>query len=234
MPCEKYREALSEVAAGGERELPRDVRAHLESCRDCNAAFEEEQQLFAAIDLGVQKIANAEVPVSLLPRVRESLDREASPRGRFFPYFVFAGAAICGVLVLVGMHALRRTNVEPRPISVASRETPVEKHSEDAVAHDVRSDVHPALRRSRNRSVTPSAAQSQFTVLLPVGQKQAVDTLLGELRSGAIKPNEVIVEKAEAPSSDLQVSPLSISPIEMKPLAPIVEEAAPAGEKTKS
>lgn len=234
MPCEKYREALSEVAAGGERELPRDVRAHLESCRECNAAFHTEQQLFAAIDLGVQRIANADVPVSFLPRVRESLDREASPQGSFLAYFVFAGAAMCAVLVVVGMHGWRRTTVEPRPISAASRETPVEKHSEDAVAHDVRSDVHRALRRLRNRSITASAAQSQFTVLLPVGQKQAVDKLLGELRSGAIRSNDVIVEKAEAPSPDLQVSPLSISPIEVKPLATIVEDAAPGSEKTKS
>lgn len=234
MPCEEYRKALSEAAAGGDRELPRELREHVDSCLECSAAFQAERELFAAIHLGVQRIANADVPVSFLPRVRESLDREASPRGRFFPYFVFAGAAMCAVLVVVGMNGWRRTTVEPRPISAASRETPVEKHSEDTVAHDVRLDVHPALQRPRNRSVTASAAQSQFTVLLPVGQKQAVDKLLGELRSGAIKTNDVIVERAEAPSPDLQVSPLSISPIEVKPLATIVEDAAPGSEKTKS
>lgn len=138
------------------------------------------------------------------------------------------------VLVIVGMHAWRRTNVEPRSITETSRATPVEKPSEAVVAHNVNPDVGPAVRRSSNRSVTARAAQSQFMVLLPVGQKQAVDKLLGELRSGAIKPNDVIVEKAEAPSPDLQVLPLSISPIEVKPLATIVEEAAPGSEKTKS
>jgi len=233
MPCEEYREALSGAVAGGKQELSRELRVHLDACRECSAAFHEEQQLFAAIDSGVQKIANAEVPVSLLPRVRKSLDREASPQRSVLPYFVFAGAAICAVLVVVSMHGWRRTNVEPRLITGTSRVNLVEKPSEGVVAHDVKPDVRPALRHSTNRSVTSRATQPQFTVLLPVGQKQAVDKLLGELRSGAIKANDVIVEEAEAPPQDLQVAPLSISPIEMKPLATIVEDAASASEKTK-
>src|SRR5690349_9741660 len=138
MPCEKYREPLSEAAARGERELPRDVRAHLDSCRECSAGFEEEQQLFAAIDLGVQRIANAEVPISLFPRVRASLDREVSPRGSFLAYFVFAGAAICALVVVVGMHRWRRANLEPRSITETIRAAPVEKHSEDVVARNVK------------------------------------------------------------------------------------------------
>jgi anti-sigma factor RsiW len=233
MPCEKYRETLSEIAAGGERGMSREVQAHLEACRECGAAFQAERGLFTEIDSGVQKTSNADVPVSFLPRVRESLDREASPQGSFLAYFVFAGVAMCAVLVVVGMHGWRRTTVEPRPISAASREAPVEKPSQPGVAHDLSSHVRPTLRRSSNRPVTTRAAQAQFTVLLPVGQKQAVDKLLRELRNGVIKSNDVIVEKAEAPSPDLQVSPLSISPIEVKPLATIVEDAGRASEKTK-
>lgn len=234
MPCEKYREALSEAATGGERELRREVRAHLRLCHECSAAFEEEQRLIAAIDSGVWKISNAEVPVSLLPRVRESLDREASPRGSFSAYFVLAGAAMCTVLVVVAMHAWRRTYLRPPSITETSRATPVEKPSQVVVAHDASSHLRPVLRLSSSRTVTAKESQSQFTVLLPVGQKQAVDKLLGELRSGAFRPNDVIVEKAEAPSPDLQVSPLSISPIEVKPLATIVEDTSPTSEKTKS
>lgn len=234
MPCEEFREALSGAAAGGEQELSREVRAHLDACRECCAAFQEEQQLFAAIDSGVRQIANAEVPISLLPRVREYLDRGASPRRSFLPYFVFAGAAICAVLLAVAVRGWRRTNIEPRLIIETSRATSVAKPSEDVVAHNVKPKVRPALRRSRNQFVTERASQPQFTVLLPVGQKQAVDKLLGELRSGAIKPNDVIVEKAEAPSPDILFAPLAISPLEVKPLATIVEDEAPASEKTKS
>ena len=234
MPCEEYREALSEAAAGGERELPREVQTHVESCHACRAAFQEEQQLLAAIDCGVQRIANVDVPVSLLPRVREVLDREVSRRKSIFAYFAFAGAAVCAALVFVSVHAWRRTNIEPRSIASTSPATPMEKPSEETIAHDVSSQVGPGLRHSSNHRVTPTATQPRFAVLLQVGQKQAVDKLLGELRSGAIKPNDVIVEKAEAPPLDLQVSPLSISPIEVKPLAAIVEDAAPSGDKTKS
>jgi hypothetical protein len=231
MPCEEYREALNEAAAG-ERELSRELRGHLEACRQCEVALEEEQQLFASIDSGVQKIANAEVPASLLPRVRASLEREVAPRRSFWPNFVLAGAAICAVLVLVGVKEWQRTSGVRPAVSVADRAAPEDGPSEKVVAHSVKPDVRPVPHQSKRSYAR--APQPEFTVLLPVGQKQAVDKLLGELRSGTIKATDVIVEKAEAASPDLQVSPLSITPIEVKPLATIVEDAAPSSEKTKS
>ena len=75
MLCEHYKEALIEAAASG-AEPHGDLRAHLDGCAGCRAAFEQEQALFASIDGGLRVTANADVPASLLPRVRARLHAE--------------------------------------------------------------------------------------------------------------------------------------------------------------
>jgi len=74
----------------------------------------------------------------------------------------------------------------------------------------------------------------QVSVLVPAGQQQAVDRLLIALQSGAWKPGELRAENEQAPSANLSVLPLSISPIEMKPLETVGEDTQPIVEKTKS
>ncbi len=69
MLCKHYKVALIEAAASSAQPQG-DLRAHLEACASCRAAFEQEQSLFASIDAGLHVAANAEVPASLLPRVR--------------------------------------------------------------------------------------------------------------------------------------------------------------------
>src|SRR5229473_7955540 len=94
MPCKHYKDALIEAAAGGAE--PRgELRAHLSGCIDCRAAFEQEQSLFASIDAGLHATANAEVPGSLLPRVRASLDEVSAPRRIWVTnWLVLASAAV--------------------------------------------------------------------------------------------------------------------------------------------
>ena len=70
MPCAHYKDALIEAAASGADltsvptpdEETAALRAHLESCASCRAAFEQEQSLFSSIDAGLHAAANAEVP----------------------------------------------------------------------------------------------------------------------------------------------------------------------------
>ena len=101
MPCKHYKDALIEAAAGGV-ELQGDVRAHLTGCAECRAAFEQERALYATIDSGLHVTANAEVPVSLLPRVRARINAEAVPgRGWAANWLVLATATaiVAGILV---------------------------------------------------------------------------------------------------------------------------------------
>jgi hypothetical protein len=123
MPCEHYEDALIEAAATGAPPQG-ELRAHLNGCASCRAAFEQEQSLFAAIDSGLRISANSEVPASLLPRVRAHLDEEAGVhRGWFTNWLVLAGAAVV-VIALFVFSALWRTNVgQPTGQSTANNVT---------------------------------------------------------------------------------------------------------------
>jgi hypothetical protein len=47
-----------------------------------------------------------------------------------------------------------------------------------------------------------------------------------------VKADVLVAEHSEQPSQDFQLSPLTISPIEIKPLAIVSEESALEKEKT--
>src|SRR6267142_1283250 len=68
MLCDKYKEALIEAAASGAA-LPGGLREHVEVCAICGARLAAERTLFAAIDGGLDKAANAKVRSSFLPNV---------------------------------------------------------------------------------------------------------------------------------------------------------------------
>jgi hypothetical protein len=120
MPCKHYKDALIEAAGSGVE--PQDqLRAHLESCDSCRAAFVEEQNLFASIDAGLHATVNAEVPVSLLPRVRRLLDEEGNSRRSWITNkLVFASAAVL-IVAFFAVRAIRHTNVGHRPVETATK-----------------------------------------------------------------------------------------------------------------
>jgi anti-sigma factor RsiW len=56
------------------------LRAHLAGCVACRTAFAQEQSLFSSMDESLRAAANAEVPASLLARVRGHLADGPLPR----------------------------------------------------------------------------------------------------------------------------------------------------------
>ena len=120
MPCQHFKDALIEAAASGFQPQG-DLRAHVNACDSCCAAFEQEQSLFSSIDAGLQVTANAEMPPSLLPRVRARLQQESAlSRSWLTNWLVLASAT--GVLVtLFAVHAVWRTNVVQKPVETAGK-----------------------------------------------------------------------------------------------------------------
>jgi hypothetical protein len=97
MLCEKYKEALVEAAASGAA-LPNALREHVQACEHCAAILTGERALFAAVDAGLRKAANAEVRSSFLPNVKANLAAETVPERNPIP----AWALVCatGALAL--------------------------------------------------------------------------------------------------------------------------------------
>ena len=74
----------------------------------------------AEIDAGLRVDANAEVPHSLLPRVRARLEREVAPRSFWSPkWYVLAGAGAMLPAIFIAQ-AIQRTRIEPKPVQSAN------------------------------------------------------------------------------------------------------------------
>jgi hypothetical protein len=232
--CEDYRTVLTDVAAAGVQPSL-ELRSHLDDCESCRAIFTDELQLFAAIDTGVRLTANAEVPVSLLPRVRVHLNERPAPRFSWVSAGAAMAAVAAAVLAVVFVRSMGRGAIESNPptVSVARNGVPIEKeHSSPGTAfrqNDLR-DRPPQLRAAKSAS---TAQSEQAAVLVPAGQKRAMEVLLANVRQGKIDGEGLFVEHPETALQDLQVAPLVVSPIEVKPLADVSEESASQNEKTK-
>lgn len=219
MPCEKYRKALREAAAAGDTyELSTGLRAHLAACGACRAFWSEEQQLLAAIDAGVRQTANAEVPASLLPRVRADFETPTNRRSRWMPMLVFASA---GVAMAATVFAIVRSHEsapedqikqiaaapvrEATPVSAGPSGTP---RAEAIPPH--RSNQP---RRGTNSDAQQSASFGRIEVRVPPEERDA----LARFITARQEESDFAVLLA-APTPDWVNEPMSVAPLEIADL----------------
>ena len=227
MPCKHYKDALIEAAAGG-AEPQGDLRAHLAGCTDCRAAFEQEQSLFASIDTGLQFTANSEVPASLLPCVRASLDEESLPRRIWVTnWLVLASAAVLAVAFFAA-RAVWRPNAVNQPVVIA--ETAPVEHGVSAPPQNQGSVAEPIVEKeivpkhqlviANNHLVreTLVKGKSKPEVLVPRGQ----EILLAEYAEHWSLHRRPLLLAQEFDSTilpPLQVVPIQIAELDVKLLA---------------
>jgi hypothetical protein len=233
--CERYRAVLSDAAAA-EVEPSSELRSHLDACASCRAAFSEELQLFAAIDIGLRAAANSEVPASLLPRVHAELNERSVPSRSWMPASAAIAAAAVVVAAIVFVRGFVPDTISTNPsVNTSTHNMPsAEIRPAPTVVSPLGTTTLPAKRRSFQPTKTePSVKVEQAAALIPAGQKQAMDALLAGLREGAVKTDVLLTTNPEQPLRDLQVLPLEVSPIEMKPLEDVSAESASQNEKTR-
>jgi hypothetical protein len=223
MPCESYKNALSEAAARAAlgstpgSTISSALRSHLDFCADCRAFLDQEQALYASIDEGLRIVANTEVPPSLIPSVRARLSEQPYRRRWILaPATVAVAASLLIALVLA-----RVGNRTPKPTTTS-------------VQSAVNAPSHEAVTGTRDRdNATPSVAKSAATrhglqrrstqpaepvVLIPPGQEKVVALLIAGLRRGEIDGEVLMAERSVSPVDDLQIPALSVAPLELKPL----------------
>jgi len=219
MPCEQYKDALSEAAASGA--APRgELRAHLAECALCRAAFVQEQSLFGAIDSGLRSAVNAEVPPSLLPRVRAGLDEAVLARPRWFVSWpVLAGMAVCA-LILIAI-VFRENNAPSHP------ETPVASQSstpQPEVPPSATSPSETSLRPKPNVPAPVSVAKNEAPRLPSDSRNASLEVLVPRDQELLLASYaEQWSARRRAPLiarnlDDTTVAPLEVAPIQIDQL----------------
>lgn len=227
MPCKHYKDALTEAAATG-AEPQGDLRVHLAGCADCRAAFEQERSLFASIDAGLHLTANAEVPASLLPRVRARLDEVSAPRSIWAAnWLVWASAAII-VVAFFTARAVWRTPVSHPPVESAVNSplqppvtAPPQNRYPAVEPPKGKNSVpknHFAIAKNHPASESPASGKSLPEVLVPHDQEILL-AAYAEQWSRRKHPLLVTQDFDATILPPLQVAPIQIDELGVKLLA---------------
>ena len=228
MPCEPFQDALIEAAASGEE--PRgELRAHLKDCAACQAVFDREQSLFARIDSGMRAVANAEVPPSLLPRVRARLDEVAAPRQQAWSpkWYVLAGASAMLAFFFV-LQSFRQPGMEQKPVETAANTTQASpqtntprKENPGTIAAPNPAFVAPPTRAYVERvhvRRSVSNTEPQPEVLVPRDQEVLLALYAKEWRGQKPAPM-VVTDSNDSGLKPLEVPPIQIAELDVKLLA---------------
>jgi hypothetical protein len=235
MPCENYREALTEAAAT-DSAPSRELRSHLDACVSCRSTFSEELQLFGAIDTGLRAAANADVPPTFLPRVRASLENASASQSRWTPFLIFA-AASAAIVLMVFIAARPRQEIkdtQARPIfSVPPRENPeINARNEASGTPAIAASSHSYRAAPRRNSLSANSASStRLEVLVPPEEREAFARFISSQQARA---KVVIAVMATAPDEKdalLSVKPLEIAELEVLPLASLESEVPDGTEE---
>lgn len=225
MLCEHYKGALTEAAAGASPQG--ELQAHLASCSSCRAAFAQEQSIFAAIDTGLHIAANAQVPPSLLPRVRAGMQEMSVGRSRWTPgWLALASASFVAAALLVAV-VVHQNHVGTPPVHSAANPPvipeaapPTQSASPLAPSSQRNAIPRPSMHAAsapvpRERAAT---AQSFPEVLVPRDQEVLLAGYAQEWSSRKRAP--LVANNANQTAvSLLEVEPIQITELDVKPLA---------------
>lgn len=225
MLCEHYKDALIEAAATGAAPQG-ELRAHLTECAACRASFAQEQSLFAAIDSGLYAAANTQVPPSLLPRVRGSLEGVLVGRRHWVQTLAFAsaGVALALVVFLVARppHRTPENVAEQGAVAAPAAVTPTEStHPEEipSIGTQIASVRRNRSHTAGNSTIPHSAASSSPEVLVPPDEREAFARFLGRDRALATPASVSAARAPKAPQEFVEILPVEIASLTVTPLS---------------
>lgn len=237
MPCEPYQNALIEAAASGT--VPQgELRAHLAACAACRTDLAQEQSLFSSMDQGLRAAANAEVPASLLPRVRARLAEEAAPRRMWTQPLIFAGASVAlafAIFLVVWPHHTRPDNQAKQtpqiPVSVTPEANARGQNSGPAT-QVVSSNVNNS-RTPGQSTLLRTVASSEPEVLVPPDEREAFSRFVATLQERGDVAVALVTPSSDSKGGPAGLKRLHIDSLEVKPLEGTESEESGGAENMR-
>jgi len=222
MLCERNQKVLIEAVAA-KQPLPPEVQSHVDACPACGAALAQEQLLFASIEAGIRKTANAEVPQSFVPtlRVRFAQELAAPPkRNSIAANWLWMAAAAALLLALLPL--------------LRPRGSPTERAAQRAVQPPVREQGR-VLQPSPSAAVAETGPVSHrlkraFTPRLPVTASSQPEVIVrAEEREAYAKFVSAVAGRREillalatpatrAEADKVSIEPLQVAALQVEPL----------------
>jgi hypothetical protein len=236
MPCEPYQNALIEAAASGS-EPQGELRAHFANCAACRIAFAQGLSLFSSMDEGLRAAANAEVPASLLPRVRVRLADEAVPRRMWTQLLIFAAASaglVFAIFLFVRPHHTRPDNQAKQTPQIPVNETPAtnaRRQNSGPATQIVSSNVNNS-RTPGHSTLLRTVGSSQPEVLVPPDEREVFARFVAVLRERREVALALVMPARQTRDESASLEPLQINGLEIKPLEEgQTEVSSGAGQK---
>ncbi len=165
MFCESYGRKLKDAAAAGQAPGG-ELRQHLTACAKCAEAWEQEQALFAAIDLNLAQAVNADVPASLVVGVRQRTAARQTQTSWWKPALALTAlaAVIGGIAVRVALRKPDLTSVVEQTQAAAPAAALAETSSNNANAAVAATEKSPSPGVVRVPATTSEIVESQKPV----------------------------------------------------------------------
>ncbi len=210
MPCERYREALAEAAAG--EPLSPALVGHLEGCKPCRGELRALRGALDLFDEELGAVAAMEPSPGLLGRIRR-IERRQSGSARWRGVWpATAAAALAIAVALTARRAdspLPGSQVSPTTTAPGTGDATAVPPPEAPViqtrgAASAEPHVASAPERVPSGSTRPAeSAPPRFTsgaeVLVPPGQARALLSFVVELQGRAVTQDSLLVRDPWAP-----------------------------------
>jgi RNA polymerase sigma-70 factor (ECF subfamily) len=225
MACDRYRDALADLAAGGG--AAPEVEAHIERCEVCRGELEVQRKALTLVDTELERLLASEPSPDLPARIRRAVVEDES--SRWWPHRARPALATAAALV-IGLGAVATWRVASRP-SLSDRQPSIRR---EATGRMTPPPVVSALGPSegprapalepgeappapgegpRFPATVPSSSEAEpavrttsgaaeFEVLIPPGQEEALLRFAAELQSRAVTPDSLLVAEPSAPLNE--------------------------------
>ncbi len=232
MSCERYREALADVAAGAP--APAGVEAHLASCDACRAEVGVLRRALAMADEEMATLRTAEPSPELVVRIRQAVaESDGAPAWRLgwlWPAVAVAATVAVALAIWPGRGpqpgAPAASNTRPeRPAPVLPTVPPEAPHEGSAAPASFptaaplpapEASTGPASPSSSRRPRAPWG-EALPEVLVPPGEAEALLRFAAHLQTRVVSPDSLLVADLSAPlpePKDVEIRPLEIVPLD--------------------
>jgi hypothetical protein len=226
MACERYRKALSELAAGAS--APGELDAHIAGCAGCRAELAALRRALEAVDADLGEIAGAEPAPALAARIRQAA-AEAEIGSAWRPAFLLpslAAAVLAAVtLVLFRGHESPKAPVArltPRAPLASEAPLPPPAVSASGMAPGGASTAPPVVARVPESASARRSGPAEPEVLVPPGQVEPLLRFAALVnRDRVASPSLAAVEQASSELAEprpIDVRSVDIEPLEIVPL----------------